>query len=46
MIYLNQIVDIVTIKKNYGSDRMLKLLTTFRVVYETRKCNCKRTEQL
>ena len=44
MIYLNQIVDIVTIIKNYGSDRMLKLLTTFRVVYETR--NFSRTAEL
>lgn len=44
MIYLNQIVIILIIKKNYGSERMLKLLTTFRVVYETR--NFSRTAEL
>lgn len=44
MLYLNQIVIIVTIIKNYGSERMLKLLTTFRVVYETR--NFSRTAEL
>jgi DNA-binding transcriptional LysR family regulator len=44
VVYLNQIVIIVTIIKSYGSERMLKLLTTFRVVYETR--NFSRTAEL
>ena len=44
LLYLNQIVIIVIIIKSYGSELMLKLLTTFRVVYETR--NFSRTAEL